>query len=98
MTEQETSNLGQLAAQVLDNAAFNQAMLYMRNDVTAQWKACPIRDREGQMLLLQAAKLVDKVESTLRGMLEAGKMANAKIDIDSARSESKFKRTLRAIG
>ncbi len=98
MSEQEKSNMGVHAAQVLDNPAFNEALRLMREDVTRQWKACPIRDREGQMLLLQAAKLTDKVEATLRGMFEAGKLANAKIDIDGARSEGKIKRALRAIG
>jgi hypothetical protein len=98
MDAQQTSDMGIHAAQVLENPAFNEALRLMREDVLNQWKACPIRDREGQMLLLQAAKLTDKVESTLRGMLEAGKLASAKLDIEAARSESKVKRALRAIG
>lgn len=98
MSEQQISNMGVEAAKVLESPAFNEALRLMREDVLSQWKACPIRDREGQMLLLQAAKVTDKVESVLRGLLEAGKLANAKIDINSARSESRAKRVLRAIG
>lgn len=104
MTEQEHSNMGVFAAQVLENPAFNEALRLMREDVIRQWRACPIRDQEGQMLFLQAAKITDKVEATLRGMFEAGKLANAKVNIDDARSngeyrpESRIKRALRAIG
>lgn len=98
MDEQQTANMGVEAAQVLANPAFNEALRLMKEDVHRRWKECPIRDREGQMLLLQAARITESVESVLRGMLEAGKLANAKIDIENSRSESRVKRTLRAIG
>lgn len=97
MTNQQLSDLGVEARLVLDNPAFNEALRLMREDAIAQWKACPIRDREGQLLLLQAAKLTDKVENTLRSMLEAGKLAHAKLNIDDVRDESRVQRFARKV-
>jgi hypothetical protein len=94
---QVLSDFAQQAQIVLDNPAFNEALRLMSEDAMAQMKACPIRDREGLLLLAQAARLTDKVAETLRGMLEAGKLANAKIDIDSSRSESRVKRVLHKV-
>ncbi|WP_162588320.1 hypothetical protein [Variovorax sp. RA8] len=91
------ADLGVEAARVLENPAFNEAMRLMRENVVERWKDCPVRDREGQVLLLQAARIADNVESTLRGLLEAGKLATAKIDIDSARNESGVRRALRKV-
>ncbi len=100
MTEpsnQRLADLGEDARRVLENPAFNEALRLMAEEAVAQWKACPVRDREGQLLLLQAARITDKVAETLRGMLESGKMAKALIDIDDARSESKLKRAYNRI-
>lgn len=83
---------GNEAAQVLDNEAFKLAMSTLKSSVLEQWKDCPIRDREGQVLLLQLAKLTDKFEAILTGMIENGKFAQHKIDLESMREESKAKR------
>ena len=91
------SDFAQQAQLVLENPAFNEALRLMSEDAMAQMKRCPIRDREGLLLLAQAARITDKVAETLRGMLEAGKMAKAQIDIDNARNESGVKRALRKV-
>jgi len=91
------SDFAQQAQLVLDNPAFNEALRLMSEDAMAQMKRCPIRDKEGLLLLAQAARITDKVAETLRGMLEAGKMARAQIDIDAARSESGIKRAFRKV-
>ena len=88
---------GTEAAQVLDNGAFKEALQIMRDDAVKAWRDCPIRDTEGQQLLLQHAKLIDKFEGILRGVVESGKFAQRKIDIDDARSESKVQRMLRKV-
>ena len=75
------------AQQVLENPVFVSAMEQMRDEIIAQWKACPVRDKEGQTLLLQLAKLSDKFEGILRGYIETGKLAQHKINVDSARDE-----------
>lgn len=97
MTEQQQVLRGNEAAQVLESEAFKLAMRTLRESVTDQWKACPMRDREGQVLLLQLAKLTDKFEGLLIGMLETGKLAQHKIDMDTLRDESAPRRALRRV-
>ena len=88
---------GHEAAQVLDNPAYVAAMAELRADVINTWKAAPIRDTEGQRLLLQLAKLCDKFEGILRGHIEGGKLAQAKLDIDDLRADNATRRLLRKV-
>jgi hypothetical protein len=97
MTEQEASLIGQRAAMVLENTAYQSAIEAMRAQVVQQWKDCPIRDKEGQLLLLQLAKLTDKFEGILRGYVEGGKLAQHKIDMDSLRDESGARKLMRRV-
>lgn len=97
MNDQQTAANGQAAAMVLENEAYKLAMKSLREQVIQQWKDCPVRDAEGQLLLLQLAKLSDKFESMLSGMVEAGKFAQNKIQLDDLRSESRKERTLRRV-
>jgi hypothetical protein len=79
---------GREASAVLENEAFKKAMEAMKLSIRGEWINCPIRDREGQLLLLQMAKLTDKFEAMLVGMINAGNFAQHKIDIDNERNES----------
>lgn len=97
MTEQQTVQRATEAAQVLDNPAYQEAMQSLKAAVIQQWRECPVRDREGQLLLLQLAKLTDKFEGILNGMLETGKLAQHRIDLDRERNESIAKRFLRKV-
>lgn len=97
MNEQLQVLRGQEAAQVLDNEAFKQAMQSLKTSVLEQWKACPIRDHEGQVLLLQLAKLTDKFESLLIGMVESGKFAQRQIELDKLRNEPKARQFVRKV-
>lgn len=85
------------AKQVLENEAYRDAMASLKAQVYEQWKNCPVRDHEGQLLLLQLAKITEKFESILSGAVEAGKMAQHKIDLDELRNESKTRKFLRKI-
>lgn len=85
------------AAQVLDNEAFKDAMHALTSQIVQQWKDCPVRDREGQLLLLQLVKLADKFDGILRGMIETGKLAQRKIDIDDQRNESGARKFFRRV-
>jgi hypothetical protein len=95
--EHQAAQTGMEAAQVLSNNAYIAAMASLKAQVVTQWKECPIRDREGQMLLLQLAKLTDKFDAILTGYVEAGKLASHKIEVDGLRNESKLGRTLRRV-
>jgi len=72
-------------------------MTALKAQIVEQWKACPVRDKEGQLLLLQLAKLTEKFESILTGMVESGKFAQHKIDLDSERNESTVRRWIRRV-
>lgn len=85
------------ALQVIENNAYKAAMEALRAEIVEGWKACPIRDKEGQLLFLQLAKLSDKFEGILNGFVEGGKMAQHKIDIDSTRSESMLRKWARKV-
>ena len=97
MTDNEAANLGREAADVLDNQAFKAGIQAMRNEVIQQWKSCPIRDAEGQLLLLQLAKLTDKFESMLAGYVQGGKLAQEKININALRNESATRKLMRRV-
>lgn len=97
MSLQTEARLGKDAAQVLDNEAFKHAIKSLKDSVIDQWKECPIRDREGQLLLLQLAKLTEKFESIFIGLVQSGKLAEHQIDLDNIRDESAFKRMARKV-
>ena len=97
MTEQQTALRGKEAAQILDSEVFKDAMTMLKTQVMEQWKQAPIRDREGQVLLLQLMKVTDKFEATLIGLVEQGKFAERKIELDSMRDESAARRFARRV-
>ena len=88
---------GKEAQAVLDNEAFKAAMGCLKSSVQEQWKTCPIRDREGQVLLLQLAKLTDKFEGLLVGMVQSGHFAQRRIELDSLRDEPKARQFMRRV-
>ena len=97
MTDQQIAQRGLEASQVLENEAYKDAMASLRAQVVEQWKSCPIRDKEGQILLLQLAKLTDKFDGILRGMVEGGKYAQRKIELDDIRNESGARKLMRRV-
>lgn len=98
MNNQQLATRGIEALQVLENAAYQEAMASLKEAIVQQWKESPVRDKEGQLILLQLAKLADKFDGILRGMVENGKLAQSKIDIDDVRNESSIRRMMRKVG
>lgn len=97
MTDYQIADRMRAAQEVLNNEAYRAAMDSLKAQVVQQWRDCPVRDREGALLLLQLAKLCDKFDGILSGMIEAGKFAQMKIDLDKERDEGKLKRLARKI-
>lgn len=97
MTHHQDVQRAQEAAQVLDNPAYKAAMSALRSEIVAAWKHCPVRDAEGQRLLLQLIKMADKFEAMLNGAIETGKFAQHQIRMDELRNESKARSVLRRI-
>jgi urease accessory protein UreF len=88
---------GREAAAVLENEAFKAAMQGLKSAVIQNWRECPVRDKEGQLLLLQLAKLTDKFEAILTGMVQSGDFAQRRIDLDSERDETQVRRFFRKV-
>ena len=97
MTDHQESQQGGDAASVLENPSYVAAMQLMRDSIVDKWKNCPIRDDEGQRLLLQTMRLADTFEQVLNGMVQRGKMAQHKLDIDAMRNESGARKLIRRI-
>jgi predicted transcriptional regulator len=97
MSNLDTAQRGIEASQVLDNPAYQQAMKSLKDEVYAAWKACPVRDKEGQVLLLQLAKLTDKFEGVLQGLVQSGRFAEHQLKLDNLRNESPARKMLRKI-
>ena len=93
----EEAGRGHDAALVLENPAYVEAMARLRSDVIEAWKKCPIRDREGQMLYLQLAKMTDKFEGILNGMVNGGRYARRQIEMDELRNESGARKLMRRV-
>lgn len=97
MNEHQTASLGQEATVLLESPAYTEVIKRLREDVRQQWMEAPVRDQEGQRLLLITAKLVEKLDGHIRGMVEAGKLAQSRIEINDLRDESGIRRAVRRI-
>lgn len=100
MTESELqrqSDMGVHAAQVLENPAFAEAFEAMRASIVTAWAAADVRDTEGQQLLLQQIKIVERLKGTLAGMIDRGKLANSKMPVDDLQRESPMRRAMRRV-
>lgn len=97
MNDQQMALHGVYASQVLENPAYQEAMRLIKKQVVDAWKDCPVRDAEGQLLLLQLAKLTDKFEAILSGAVESGKLADHRLKVDDLRNESAVKRFARRV-
>lgn len=86
---------GEDAARVLESPAFQEAMALLKSQIVDEWGKCPVRDAEGQKLLLQLHKLTNKFEGLLTGMVETGKLAQ--LNLDALRDESAARKLFRRI-
>lgn len=95
MTDRTDVQTGRQAAEVLDNPAFKEAMQVLRETVVQQWREHPINDRDGALILLQYAKVTDRFEGVLSGLVERGKLAQHRIEVDALRDENALQRAKR---
>lgn len=99
MTDQQANSLGIEALHITQSEPYQLAMKAMREAIVQKWKDCPIRDQEGQRLLLQTMRLADTFEEVLTGMVETGKFAHHRLQqaIDEARNESGARKLMRRV-
>ena len=95
MTPHQTQQRGIEAQRILDSEVFTESMRILDAQIVQQWKACPVTDKEGAMLLLQLAKIKAKFESVLVGLIETGKLATHEISLNAERNESKARQFFR---
>lgn len=86
---------GSDAARVLESPAFKAAMQMLKDEIVTEWSRAPVRDVEGQRLLLQLHKLANKFEGLLTGMVETGKLAQ--VNLDAERDESAARKLFRRV-
>ena len=80
---------------VLSNPAFIEAMARMESDIVGALKTNPVDDEEKALLLSRLLRMTSIFSGHLCGMLEAGKLSQSKINIESERNESRTQRFLR---
>lgn len=95
--QHEQAMRGAEARQVIDSPAYQLAMTLLKESVDKEWRKADVRDREGQMLLLQFRKTVDRFEQILAGMVDTGRYAERKIVDDKIRNENALRRTSRRV-
>ena len=71
---------GQLATEVLGNAALQDALKQMREDITAMWAAVPMRDVEGREHCWRLFMTTKKFEDLLKSYAEGGKADSAMLE------------------
>jgi hypothetical protein len=91
----EQATRGLEAQQVIDNPAYQTAMRLLKESVDKEWRKADVRDREGQMLLLQFRKTVDRFEQILAGLVDTGRYAERKIVDDQIRNENALRKGVR---
>ena len=97
MTPHQTQQRGIEAQRIIDSEVFAEAMKTLDAQIVQQWKATPVTDKEGAMLLLQLAKIKSKFESVLIGLIETGKLATHEINLSAERTESKARQFFRRV-
>ena len=97
-TDTDAIRVARNAADVLNNEAYQKAMTSLKDQIVQEWKACPVRDVEGQRLLLQLAKLAEKFDGMLAGYIQAGRLAQHRIDLDAEHNENMAARAARKMG
>lgn len=97
MNDQTLSLRGREAQALLDNPILSEALATLRQATIEQWSSSDMRDQQGQLLLLQLIKTQDRFENLLRGIIDTGKLAQRRIDLDSIRNEPATRKFFRKV-
>lgn len=71
---------GERAAQLLQDELLNEALETIKREYHEQWESSPVRDAEGQKMLLLMVKTVGKFRAELESVLETGQLAKARLE------------------
>lgn len=76
---------GQAAAELLNNALFQESLTAVRNDLNAQLMAVSLHDVEAHTRLVIAMQVTRAVERHLISIVETGRAAVAELDLSGSR-------------
>jgi hypothetical protein len=76
--EQELQRAEQ-ARQVMETPLVRETLELMEREIVEAWIACPARDTEGRDWLWRQIVSTRKFKDTLRGVMESGKLAQARL-------------------
>ena len=80
----------QQAKDLIENEQFKSAFIQIRAGIIEKWRACPIRDHEGQHELKLMDKLLSEIEGYFKSIIETGKMAE--IELANEKKVAKLKK------
>lgn len=75
---------GNRAKEVLENEAFQWAFNEIKQEIKNAWEQSPARDSEGREKLWMMLSLANKLELSIKSMLETGKLAQ--LDLEHKRT------------
>ncbi len=75
---------GNRAKEVLENEAFQWALDGIKQEVKDAWEHSPARDAEGREKLWMMLSLANKLELSIKSMLETGRLAE--LDLEHKRT------------
>ena len=75
---------GNRAKEVLENEAFQWALNEIKQEIKNAWEKSPARDSEGREKLWMMLSLANKLELSIKSMLETGKLAQ--LDLEHKRT------------
>lgn len=75
---------GNRAKEVLENEAFQWALNEIKQEIKNAWEQSPARDSEGREKLWMMLSLANKLELSIKSMLETGKLAQ--LDLEHKRT------------
>lgn len=78
MTDEDLLIRAQRAREVLENPLLAEALAHYEQEVTAQWKASPLRDEAGQLKLRLMLAAHEHFRTYLETTMAAGKLARVK--------------------
>lgn len=79
MSPEQELRRSEEARQVLDSPLVKETLELMERELVEAWIACPARDAEGREWLWRQIVSTRKFKDTLRGVMESGKLAQAKL-------------------
>jgi len=95
LKDRQDVSMGRNASEVLDNPAFIEAKKLMDEAIFLTFKDVPKKDTEGILLMHKYAQVADDFYRVLTGLIERGKLAQHRINVDELRDENALKRAAR---